>query len=152
MSLTLSLAAVAAGLLVSPSSAHKDFYQGKSIKLIVGASPTGGYNLNARTGRHMPKHIPGNPSIVVMNMPSGNGIAATNHVFNIAEKDGTVFGLFNRYTILFPLLGAEQARYKVEEFNWLGTTASYSDNAYSSSSAKPSAKKYRIDCARPIPR
>jgi len=113
------------------SAAAQDFYRGKTIKLVVGASPTGGYNLYARAvARHMPKHIPGNPSIAVVNMPSGNGIAATNHVYNLAEKDGTVFGLFNRYTILLPVLGTEQAKYKPEEFNWLGTTASYSDNAY----------------------
>jgi tripartite-type tricarboxylate transporter receptor subunit TctC len=126
----MALAVLAACLLVSPSFAQ-DFYQGKTIKLIVGASAAGGYNLYARTvQRHMPKHIPGNPQIVVTNMPSGNGIAATNHVFNIAEKDGTAFGLFNRYTILLPILGNDQARYKVDEFNWLGTTASYQDNAY----------------------
>ena len=113
------------------SATAEDFYRGKTIKLVVGASPTGGYNLYARAvARHMPKHIPGNPGIAVVNMPSGNGIAATNHVYNLAEKDGTVFGLFNRYTILLPVLGTEQAKYKPEEFNWLGTTASYSDNAY----------------------
>jgi tripartite-type tricarboxylate transporter receptor subunit TctC len=87
--------------------------------------------MHARTlARYMPKHIPGNPNIVVVNMPAGNGIAATNHVYNLAEKDGTVFGLFNRYTVLLPILGTEQARYKPEQFNWLGTTASYTDNAY----------------------
>jgi tripartite-type tricarboxylate transporter receptor subunit TctC len=127
---TLVLAGVAACLSLSPSLGE-DFYQGKTVKLVVGASATGGYNLYARAvARYMPKHIPGNPAIVVTNMPSGNGIAATNHVYNLADKDGTVFGLFNRYTILLPILGVEQAKYKPEEFNWLGTTASYSDNAY----------------------
>ena len=120
-----------AACMGSASARAQDFYQGKTVKLVVGASASGGYNLNARTlARHMPRHIPGNPTIVVVNMPSGTGIAATNHLYNLADKDGTVFGLFNRYTILLPLLGAEQAKYKSEEFNWLGTTASYSDNAY----------------------
>src|SRR5688500_3711189 len=115
----LSLAGVGSCLLLSPSLAQEDFYRGKSIKLVVGGSPTGGYNLNARTlARHMPKHIPGNPNIIVVNMPAGNGIAATNHLYNIADKDGTAFGLFNRYTVLLPVLGNEQARYKSEEFNW----------------------------------
>jgi len=127
---TLALAALTACLLPSLAVAE-DFYRGKTIKMVVGASATGGYNLYARTvARYMPQHIPGNPAIVVTNMPSGNGIAATNHVYNLADKDGTVFGLFNRYTILLPILGTEQAKYKPEEFNWLGTTASYSDNAY----------------------
>jgi tripartite-type tricarboxylate transporter receptor subunit TctC len=126
----LALAALAA-CLVPSSGVADDFYRGKTIKMVVGASASGGYNLYARSvARYMPKHIPGNPSIVINNMPSGNGIAATNHVYNLADKDGTVFGLFNRYTILLPVLGTEQAKYKPEEFNWLGTTASYSDNAY----------------------
>jgi tripartite-type tricarboxylate transporter receptor subunit TctC len=127
---TLTFAGLTACLSLSPSFGE-EFYQGKTVKLVVGASATGGYNLYARAvARYMPKHIPGNPAIVVTNMPSGNGIAATNHVYNLADKDGTVFGLFNRYTILLPVLGVEQAKYKPEEFNWLGTTASYSDNAY----------------------
>jgi tripartite-type tricarboxylate transporter receptor subunit TctC len=113
------------------SSPAQDFYRGKTIKLLVGASATGGYNLHARTvARHMPRHIPGNPTIVVVNMPAGTGIAAINHLYNIADKDGTAFGLFNRFTVLLPILGAEQAKYKSEDFNWLGTTADYSDNAY----------------------
>ncbi len=127
---TLALSAFMVCLLLSPGVAQ-DFYRGKTIKLLVGASPSGGYTLHGRTlSRFMSKHIPGNPTIVLVNMPSGRGIAATNHLYNVAEKDGTVFGLFNRYTVLLPILGAEQAKYKSEEFNWLGTTASYSDNAY----------------------
>jgi tripartite-type tricarboxylate transporter receptor subunit TctC len=78
----------------------------------------------------MSSHIPGNPNIVVMNMPAAGGIVATNHVYSIADKDGTAIGLFNRYSILAAILGNERARYKAEEFNWLGTPASYSDNAY----------------------
>ena len=126
----LAFAAIPACFLFSPAFAQ-DFYRGKTIKLIVGASPTGGYNLHARmVARHMPKHIPGNPTITVVNMPAGTGIVATNHLYNIADKDGTVFGLFNRYTVMHPILGTEQAKYKSENFNWLGTTASYTDNAY----------------------
>jgi tripartite-type tricarboxylate transporter receptor subunit TctC len=113
------------------ASPAQEFYRGKTIKLVVGASAAGGYTLHARTvARHMPKHVPGSPTMVVVNMPAGTGIAAINHVYNIADKDGTAFGLFNRYTVLLPILGAEQAKYKSEAFNWLGTTATYSDNAY----------------------
>jgi len=131
----LHLHAFAFALLIACLSSvpclAQDFYHGKTIRLIVGASAAGGYSLQARTvARYMPKHIPGNPNIVVMNMPAGTGIAAINHLYNIADKDGTVLGLFNRYTVLLPILGAKQAKYKSEEFNWLGTTADYSDNAY----------------------
>ena len=126
---SLMLAVLPACLLASPGMAQ-DFYRGKTIKLVVGASPSGGYSMHARTvARHMPKHIPGNPNIIVVNMPSGAGIAAINHLYNLADKDGTAFGLLNRYTVLLPMLGNEQAKYKSEEFHWLGTTAGYTDNA-----------------------
>jgi tripartite-type tricarboxylate transporter receptor subunit TctC len=109
----------------------QDFYKGKSVKLIVGAAAGGGYDSHSRlVSKHMTHHIPGNPNIVVMNMPAAGGIVATNHVYAIADKDGASIGLFNRYSILAAILGNEQARFKVEEFNWLGTPASYSDNAY----------------------
>ena len=129
------LAAVAAVALCGISGIHEssaqDFYKGKSVKLIVGAAAGGGYDSHSRlVSKHMGEHIPGNPNIVVMNMPAAGGIIATNHVYTIADKDGSSIGLFNRYSILAAILGNEQARFKVEEFNWLGTPASYSDNAY----------------------
>lgn len=129
------LAAVAALSLCVVSGIHgasaQDFYKGKSVKLIVGAAAGGGYDTHSRMiAKHMTNHIPGGPNIVVMNMPAAGGIVATNHVYAIADKDGSAFGLFNRYSILAAILGNEQARFKVEEFNWLGTPASYRDNAY----------------------
>lgn len=129
------LAAIAAVSLCVVSGIHgvsaQDFYKGKSVKLIVGAAAGGGYDSHSRlVSKHMGDHIPGNPNIVVMNMPAAGGIIATNHVYTIADKDGSAIGLFNRYSILAAILGNEQARFKVEEFNWLGTPASYSDNAY----------------------
>lgn len=126
--LAISIVLSAAGL--SGASAQ-DFYKGKSVKLIVGAAAGGGYDSHSRlVSRHMTRHIPGNPGIVVMNMPAAGGLVATNHVYAIADKDGSAIGLFNRYSVLAGILGNEQARFKVEEFNWLGTPASYSDNAY----------------------
>lgn len=123
-----ALAALSSTAAAQPSS---EFYKGKTIKLIVGASPVGGYNAHARLlARHMNRFIAGNPTIIVQNMPAGAGIAAANHVFNVSEKDGTEFGLFNRYAVVAPILGSEQAKFRSEEFNWLGTTAGYSNNAY----------------------
>jgi tripartite-type tricarboxylate transporter receptor subunit TctC len=129
------LAACAALVLFGVSGNHQasadDFYKGRSVKLIVGAAAGGGYDSHSRmVAEHMTDHIPGHPNIVVMNMPAAGGIVATNHVYAIADKDGSAIGLFNRYSILAAILGNEQARFKVEEFNWLGTPASYSDNAY----------------------
>jgi tripartite-type tricarboxylate transporter receptor subunit TctC len=115
---------------VHPSLAE-DFYQGKTIKFIVGSAAGGNYDGMARLlARHVGKHIPGSPAVVVQNLPGGAGMAATNHVFTIAAKDGTEIGMFNRATLFAPLLGENVAKYKVEEFNWLGSPASYSNNAY----------------------
>ena len=73
-------------------AAAEDFYAGKQITFIVGAGVGGGYDLQARTvARHLGKHIPGKPTILVQNMPSR--IGATNHMFNTAPADGTTIAL-----------------------------------------------------------
>ena len=119
------------GVLSLGTAAAQDFYSGKQVRLIVSSASGGGYDSYARLlQRHMPKHIPGKPTIVVMNMPGAGGLIAANHVANIAEKDGTVFGTFNRYSAVLPLLGSDKAKFKAEDFQWIGTTASYSDNSY----------------------
>jgi tripartite-type tricarboxylate transporter receptor subunit TctC len=128
--LALSAACILA-VAGSNAFAAEDFYKGKTVKIIAGAAAGGGYDSHARLlAKHLPKHIPGNPAVIVNNLPAAGGLVATNHVYAIAEKDGTEIGLFNRYTLLSPLLGQDQAKYKVDEFHWLGTPASYSDNAY----------------------
>lgn len=122
---------MAAVWLCAQGVAAQDFYAGKQMRLIVGSAAGGGYDFYARLmQRHMPKYLPGSPTVVVMNMPGAGGLIAANHVANLAEKDGTAFGAFNRYSAVMPFLGNEQAKFKTEAFQWLGTTASYSDNAY----------------------
>ena len=127
--LTLSLA-----LLVLPglsAIAADDFYKGKTIKLIVGSAPGAGYDAYGRLiARHIRKHLPGQPNVVVTYMPGADGLIAGNHMFNMAERDGTVFGTFNRYIVTMPLLGNANARFKANEFNWIGTTTSYADDSY----------------------
>ena len=128
-------AACAAVLLLGPicvgTAAAQDFYSGKQLRIIVSSTAGGGYDQYARMmQRHMMKYIPGAPSAIVVNMPGAGGLTAANHLYNIAEKDGTVIATLNRYTAVMPILGVEQAKYKTEGFQWLGTTASYSDNSY----------------------
>src|SRR5262245_38166639 len=116
-------APVAAALLVTcaaPAAAADDFYAGKQITLIVGAGVGGGYDLQARlTARHLPKHIPGKPSIIVQNMPAR--IAAANHMFSTAPKDGTAIALIQRGMLLAKLDYPSGARFEIEKFNWLGS-------------------------------
>src|SRR6185295_6751112 len=76
-----------------------DFYRGKTIKLIVGSGVGAGYDHFARaTIRYL--RLPGDPQIVVQNMPGASGITAANYLANIAPKDGTVIGLINRYVVV----------------------------------------------------
>src|SRR5204863_18809 len=72
-----------------------EFYKGKRINLIVSYGPGGGYDVYARVlAHHMSKYIPGNPSIVVQNMPGAGSLRGTNFLYNVAPKDGTAFGTF----------------------------------------------------------
>ena len=120
---------LALGLLVwvvLPASAHAqtvaDFYRGKTVSLVVSTSTGGGYDTLARAvARFIGRHIPGNPTVVVRNMPGAGGITAVNWLYNAAEKDGSVIGLVQNGTPLEPLFGTKEARYDATKFNWLGT-------------------------------
>src|SRR3979490_2168399 len=105
------------------AGAISDFYRGRSINLIIGYPPGGGYDLYARTlARHIGRHIPGNPSIVVQNMPGAGSIKAANFLYTIAPKDGSTFGGFSRGAFLDPLLGRSGGvQYVAAKFGWLGS-------------------------------
>jgi tripartite-type tricarboxylate transporter receptor subunit TctC len=113
-----------AGLAVPPVQADvlADFYKGKTIAMVVGSSTGGGYDTMTRAvARFIGKHIPGNPTVVVRNMPGAGGITAMNYIYNAAERDGTVLALVQNNTPLEPLFGTKQARYDATRLNWLGT-------------------------------
>ena len=119
------IAALAALCFMStPSSAQSvaDFYRGKTVTILVSTSSGGGYDALGRAlARHIGRLIPGNPTVVVRNMPGAGGITAVNWLYNTAEKDGTVIGLVQNGTPLEPLFGTKEARYDATKFNWLGT-------------------------------
>ena len=99
-----------------------DFYRGKTVTIIVSNPAGGGYDLLARTiAPTLAKHIPGNPSVIVQNMPGAAGILATNHMFTIAAKDGTILASISNTVPFEPLLGTAQARFDPLQFNWLGS-------------------------------
>lgn len=128
---SLVAAIIGGASLIQPATAAEDFYKGKTIKIIVSSAAGGSYDANARVlASHWVRHIPGNPAITVQFMPGANGLIATNHVYNIAEKDGLTVGLFNRNIVPAPIVGNSEARFKAEGFNWLGTTASFAEDAY----------------------
>jgi tripartite-type tricarboxylate transporter receptor subunit TctC len=115
---------VLAGLSTQPAHAQAvaDFYQGKTVSIIIGGSAGGGFDTLARAiGRHIGKHIPGNPSIVAKNMPGAGGTQALDHLFNAADKDGTVMGLVNNTPPFVPLFTETKVRFDATKFSWLGT-------------------------------
>jgi tripartite-type tricarboxylate transporter receptor subunit TctC len=124
-SLTAAALTLCAGAVLATSVRAEDladFYKGKTITIVCSSSPGGGYDTLARAvARHLGKHIPGNPTVVVKNLPGAGGIVATNNLFNNAEKDGTVIGLVQNNTPFEPLFGTKNARYEPTKFNWLGS-------------------------------
>jgi tripartite-type tricarboxylate transporter receptor subunit TctC len=121
----IALALLMAALLCAPpakADAIADFYRGRTVALVVGSSTGGGYDTMARAiARFIGRHIPGNPTVVVRNMPGAGGITAMNYLFNSAERDGSVMALVQNNTPLEPLFGTRQARYDPTRVNWLGT-------------------------------
>ena len=102
----------------------EDFYKGKSINLLVGFSPGGGYDLTSRLlGRHIGKHIPGNPSVIVQNMTGAGGFTAVMYLYNNATRDGTVIGMPPRNFPIAPFAN-DQLRYNGKGFQAIGSTTS----------------------------
>jgi tripartite-type tricarboxylate transporter receptor subunit TctC len=101
------------------------FYTGRQISLTVGSTAGGGYDTQARlVARHLGKHIPGNPTIVVQNMPAAGSLAATNHMYNIAPKDGSAIALVQRGMLLVKNWNPSAVRFDLGKFNWIGSVNS----------------------------
>jgi tripartite-type tricarboxylate transporter receptor subunit TctC len=109
-----------------------DFYKGKRVTLLVSYGPGGGYDVYARVlARHIGRHIPGNPSIVVQNMPGAGSLRGTNYLYNVAPKDGTFFGTFARNMAMLGLLKTGQnVQFDPMKFTWLGSSSSLQNDAY----------------------
>src|SRR3954454_6496616 len=99
-----------------------DFYKGKQIRFVVGTAPGQDYDLWARLiGRHLTRHVPGQPSLIVENMPGAGHIIATNYLFNVAPRDGSVVGMVSRNMTDAAVMGLPNVRYDPGRFNWLGS-------------------------------
>lgn len=125
MKLTLLLAVVIC-LLSGGSRSHaaapsEDMFRGKVIRIVVGFSAGGGFDTFARTvARYMGKYIPGNPSIVVDNMPGAGSLIAANHIYRVAKPDGLTIGAFNGNQILGQLVGAQGTNFDARRMEWIG--------------------------------
>lgn len=115
--------AAAASFLALPAAGQtsEPFYAGKTIDLIVGF-PAGGFNdVNARlAARHLGNHLPGKPKVIARNMPGGGSIIASNHLYSLARKDGTVLALVSPTVPMDEKLGAGGVKFETAKFNWIG--------------------------------
>lgn len=105
------------------ADAVETFYKGRTVQVLIGFSPGGGYDIYARTlARYMGKHIPGNPTLVAQNMPGAGTLKVANYIYGVAPKDGTVFGTFARGIPMEKLLGrGEGQAFDATKFTWLGS-------------------------------
>jgi tripartite-type tricarboxylate transporter receptor subunit TctC len=114
--------AVALLLVCSTSVQAANFYQGKTITLVVSSTSGGGYDLWARLmARHIVKYIPGNPAIVVQNMPGAGNIIGANYVYGIAKPDGLTLGAVNPALYFDQLVGRSEVKFDWAKFNWIGS-------------------------------
>jgi tripartite-type tricarboxylate transporter receptor subunit TctC len=119
--LTGSMVGIALVAFAIRTAGADEFYKGKTIRFVVGLAPGGGYDLSARTlGRHMGKHIPGNPTIVVENMTGAGSLIAANYTANSAKPDGLFVGIWNSAYVLRQALGDKAVRFDARKLGWIG--------------------------------
>jgi len=123
---TVAVAAVIGQAAITATNveagSHGDFYKGKTITIIVRSGPGGGYDTYGRLiGNHIGKHIPGNPDVIVQNMPGAGGIVAANYLNSQGRQDGTVIAIFDRGAAFTQRVGKEGVAYDVTKWNLLGS-------------------------------
>jgi tripartite-type tricarboxylate transporter receptor subunit TctC len=107
---------------VAAAETPAEFYKGKTLTIIISTEPGGLYDVYGRLlARHMPKHIPGNPAAVVQNMPGAGGVKATNHIANLAPKDGTVIAGVHSGVPTIPLTSPDGVQFDPLKLGWIGS-------------------------------
>jgi tripartite-type tricarboxylate transporter receptor subunit TctC len=115
------LVTIAAAGPPATAQSVEEFYKGKQVTVLIGFGPGGANDAWARAlARHMGRHIPGSPTLVPQNMPGAGTLKLANHLYNVAAKDGSVFGLINRGIPLEPLLGRD-AQFDPLQMSWIGS-------------------------------
>ncbi len=104
-----------------PAAQAQDFYKGKTFTIVVGFSPAGGYDNYARVlARYIGKHIPGNPTVIVQNMPGAGSLTSVRYLDLTAPKDGTVMTIFNPGLVTQSLVQPDRVRLDFRKFAWVG--------------------------------
>jgi tripartite-type tricarboxylate transporter receptor subunit TctC len=118
---------VASAFAVIPLAVNaQDFYKDKTLRFIVGYSPGGSFDLYSRViARHFSKHVPGNPTTIVDNMPGAGGIIAANYLYNVAKPDGLTIGAWAAPLVLQHIMGNEAVKFDGRRFGYLGVPSPY---------------------------
>jgi tripartite-type tricarboxylate transporter receptor subunit TctC len=115
------------GLLALGASAQAqdqvaEFYKGKQVRIITASATGGGFDLYTRyLARHLGKHLPGHPSVIVQNMPGAGGLAASNHVYARAARDGATIGIIQGPLTYAQVGKSPNVAFDMREFGWLGS-------------------------------
>jgi tripartite-type tricarboxylate transporter receptor subunit TctC len=118
----VALTVCAATFSSARAQSAADFYAGRQVSIVVGSGVGGGYDTQARLmAPHLGRHIPGNPSFIVQNMPGGGGLTAANYIYNAAPKDGSVIAVGQRGMLLMKHFNPTGVRFELDKFNWIGS-------------------------------
>src|SRR5256884_3007229 len=118
------LALIGALSVLPFAAAAQPNFAGKTVTIVVGYKPGGGYDATARLlARRLPDHLPGKPTVIVQNMPGGNSIIAANHMYNVAKPDGLTIGTFNRNLPIAQLTRVQGVKFDMTKFAWIGSAA-----------------------------
>ena len=120
----LSGASLVVAVTVAKAQTVEEFYSRTTMRMIIGNPPGGDYDLGGRVmSRHMERYIPGNPTIIVQNMPGADGMTAANYLYSLAPRDGSVFGSFSRNLPGLAALAPEKIKIDFARFNWIGASS-----------------------------
>ena len=115
-------AAVASATNVTAQDAVQKFYAGRNMDMVIGYPPGGGFDGSARLLiRHMPKHLPGSPTMIPKNMPGAGSLVAANYLYNVAPKDGSEFGIIGGSVPVGPLWSRDGVSFEATRFSWIGS-------------------------------
>jgi tripartite-type tricarboxylate transporter receptor subunit TctC len=136
---------------IATAQSVEGFYRDRAVSMLVSFGPGGLNDIAGRlVAQHLRRFIPGQPNIIVQNMPGAGGLAAANHLYNIAARDGSVVGQLDRSVAQSGFRGTKNARFDPTKFTWLGSLSSYANDAYmmlvnASHPAKTAADLHRPD-------
>ena len=126
--LIISVALVALSPVNAQADEVADFYKGKNVELQIGFGPGGGNDVWGRmVSRHLPRHLPGNPTFIPKNVPAAGSLLVANYLYNAAPKDGSALGMIARGIPFEPLFGGQGTQFDALKFNYLGSP-SYDSN------------------------